>query len=158
MVNTIVMKRDTSIPVWLAEGCAMLFETPPGRAGGGLGTVNAHRLEEWHGLYGRRAIDPAQLRELLFSDQRVRGGSGQEYSLAWALTYYLWKSQRDEFMNYVQMVTFRAPGRVYSAEENVEDFEAIFGRFDERFIKRWYAFMQDVPRRKSTIPWERMRG
>jgi hypothetical protein len=66
---------------------------------------------------------------------------GADYSLAWALTQYLYVRQRTNFGAYVRAVTIAGKAPAGGA---LEQFENIFGPLDGEFAARFAAYMEGL--------------
>jgi hypothetical protein len=83
-------------PVWLHEGIAMQFEAFRGGRWAGLGSIPAHRLDQWRALPYPPPIEPI-LRDEGF-------GSGyvvDRYASAWALVWFLRTEQPERFVAFL---------------------------------------------------------
>jgi hypothetical protein len=148
-------------PHWLVEGLACLFETPPSASGAGAGAVNQLRLADFRACLGdgdaggklkhddlgtalaggkfvplRRLVsDPT-----LFT-RRADPNLVHHYSQAWALVCYLQRAKREQFAEYLRLLGQRQVGQAVAPEQEIADFESIFGPLDERFERRWAVFI-----------------
>ena len=148
-------------PGWLVEGMATLFETPPSSSGAGMGATNQMRLEDFRRCLG--AGEPSgrirpedlevafasgkflRLHELvgdarLFS-RRDDPNLVHYYSEAWSLVCYLQRQKREQFAEYLRLLSRRKPGEPTTPRRELADFEGVFGLLDERFERRWAAFV-----------------
>jgi hypothetical protein len=138
LFNFGILRRAAHNPLWLAEGLACLFETPPGSSGSGPAAVNRMRLRDY-----RRASESGRLVALpvfLSSNSKfIKNDSSLEvgYAQSWALVYYLRRTKRKDFESYLRNVSKRDPGRKYSAGEEIHTFEQYFGPIDKRLEKRF---------------------
>ena len=148
-------------PGWLVEGLACLFETPPSRSGAGVGATNQMRLEDFRRCLGggdpSGRIKPQELQVALASgrflplqelvgDARLFSRRNDPnlvhyYSQAWSLVCYLQRNKREQFAEYLRILSQRKPGRPTTAGEELADFERVFGLLDERFERRWAGFI-----------------
>lgn len=164
LFNLGVHTRGRWNPLWIVEGLACLFETPPSTSGAGIGAVNAIRLLDF-----REAVNPADPRGRLrpedildaIADGRLtapaelidrpnllgqRGRKGTtHYAVAWALTHYLHRAQTAELAAYLRAVARRQIDEPPSRAESRALFEAHFGTLDERFLRRWAWYMARLP-------------
>ncbi len=153
-------------PVWLVEGLAVLFETPPSAKGAGIGVTNQMRLADFRAACGEK-LDPQKkrprkmmpenlrtaydagrfipLRRFItlhrFSEDPSNPNVGYYYAQAWGLTFYLQRTQREELARYINALAKRTPGEPVAPEEELAQFEAVFGLVDARFERRWAAFI-----------------
>jgi hypothetical protein len=152
--------------MWVAEGLATQFETPPNSRGTGIGTTNQLRLRDFRMIVGngwdrRRltgedlvaAIEAGHLFPLakLVSEPRLfrkRGDAGTRvYASTWALMHYLQRRLPDQLAAYLQALADRKEGTRISAEQEWLLFEEHFGSADDAFVKRWGNFVLSLPYR-----------
>jgi len=158
-----VHPRGIPIPGWLVEGLAMLFESPPSSKGAGIGVVNQMRLADFRAACGEE-LDPQNKRPRKMEPETLRhaydagrfiplrrfiplsqlpndANVGYYYAQAWGLTFYLQRTHRKELAGYINTLAHRRPGEQPTPEEELEQFEVIFGPVDERFERRWAALI-----------------
>ncbi|MEX2285971.1 MAG: DUF1570 domain-containing protein, partial [Planctomycetaceae bacterium] len=105
--------RYADNPLWLTEGMATYFETPDMRNRSGwktLGKLNPARMRAFREFVGRRR--PADsLTTLISSDERLTNAetAGDAYAEAWALTYFLIKTKRKKYVEYLKLVSDKPP-------------------------------------------------
>lgn len=131
--NVGLQTRYADNPIWLSEGMAMYFETPDleGRSGWKtIGHINPARLDSYREIEKSRPID---LRTLLATDDRFREPAlaGEAYSEAWALHFYLLRTQKEKYIQYIQRIGSKPPLKRDTPEERIADFEAAFGSLEE---------------------------
>jgi hypothetical protein len=144
--NIGLMPPGANAPAWLVEGLAQLFELPFVERGASIAlSVNRYRLREFAQLHADDDL-LSQLRRMV-SGESWRGGA--DYSLAWALTHYLYVRRREPFAAYVRAVA--TPDAPPDAEINrLEQFEEFFGRLDAGFTDGLAAFTSRLIARHST--------
>ncbi|MCP4308945.1 MAG: DUF1570 domain-containing protein [bacterium] len=133
--------RYSDCPVWFSEGIAVYFETPDLRSSKGwrrIGTVNASRLAQFRSYVRNRPDD--SLKTLIADDRRLRDlkQGGDAYAEAWALTYYLIKMHRREYIEYLKMLSEKKPLMDDEPEDRLEQFRRAFGdiqRLDAEFLR-----------------------
>jgi hypothetical protein len=151
-------------PGWLVEGLAVQFEVPQTKGVSGLRRANQMRLSDFRESFqlprtARRAT--AQQIEAAFSSGRCmhlkefigdarlfhRGGDmlPYRYAQAWALVFYLHRQHREQFAEYVRSVAKRPAGLVLENEEEIRDFEAVFGPINDEFEQGWLKFVLSLP-------------
>ncbi|MFH1747332.1 MAG: DUF1570 domain-containing protein [Planctomycetota bacterium] len=139
--NIGVLSPDHQVPAWLAEGLAQLFELPFESAGiTDLSVINRYRLNEFRELHANQPDMRSALCTLIGSDQKLSDGA--DYSLAWALTDYLYRCHREEFAGYLRQIAAKGC--------NPGDFEEHFGVVDERFTLQFQAYIRDLLQRYPT--------
>ena len=131
-------------PVWLVEGMAMYFETPDLKNQAGwqkVGQLNAMRMRDFR-EYVTTSRPANALRTLIVDDQQFQNAETalDAYSEAWALTYYLIKTHRTEYVKYLEKLTQRQLLKEMSEEERVEEFEEYFGKLD-LLEKEFFKYM-----------------
>lgn len=133
--NTGFHERGVRSPAWLTEGLATLLEVPEmdsKKRWAGVGQINWDRAnelrEEWHNL------PVNSLEQLVRDDVVLRDPTlfHLGYSEAWALSYFLTKSRRKEYMDYVSRVNRRPIMEEYSPEDRLKDFRESFGETPEQ--------------------------
>ncbi len=126
--------RYSDCPLWFSEGVALYFETLDLRSKKGLrgiGKVNTPRLARFISYTRRRP--PDSLATLLTADDRFRDTSENldAYAEAWALTYFLIKQRRKEYIKYLRLLSEKKPLMWDAPQTRRRDFERIFGDLDE---------------------------
>ena len=161
LFNAGVHVRGARNPDWLVEGLACLFETPPSASGAGAGAVNQLRLADFRACLGE--ADPGgQLKaddlqtalaagkfvplSRLVSDptlftRRADPNLVHYYSQAWSLVCYLQRAKREKFAEYLGLLGQRQVGQPVGPEQEIAEFQSIFGSLDERFERRWAAYI-----------------
>ena len=136
--NIGLIPPDSNSPTWLVEGLAEMFELPFVETGASLGlSVNRYRLREFQQL--QKGDDLLAALRRLVATASWHGGA--DYSLAWALTQYLYVRQRTNFGAYVRAVTIAGKAPAGGA---LEQFENIFGPLDGEFAARLAAYMEGL--------------
>lgn len=169
LFNSRMHVRGAQNPGWLVEGMATLFETPPSPSGAGMGATNQMRLGDYRDCLSRGdprarlvpedlpvAFDSQQflrLRDLIGDAQlfhrRSDGNLVHYYTEAWSLVFYLQRTKREQFAEYLRLLAGRKPGETHSYDREVADFEGVFGPPDEQFEQRWARFILDLRYRPS---------
>lgn len=125
--NTGMHRRLAPVPLWVSEGIATYFETPDlrnDRGWRGIGAVNRPRLDRF-----RAAHRPGDLEALVVDDERLRDTETalDAYASAWALTWFLAETRRDDFVAYLKLLAAKVPCTEYPRDERLRDFERAFG-------------------------------
>ncbi|TWT50351.1 hypothetical protein Pla22_30930 [Rubripirellula amarantea] len=144
--NCGLQQRYADNPMWVSEGLATFFESPDMRNPGrwrAIGRVNQVNLARWKSGIRNRPDD--SLATLLASDQRYKDAETATFAYAegWALTYFLIKTSRKEYVAYLQSLSQGKPLAERSARERVEMFEAAFGPLD-KVDKSFLTYMRRV--------------
>jgi hypothetical protein len=142
--NCGLQQRFADIPLWVAEGLAMYFETPDLTYGKGwrtIGEINTPRLERFQSYLLRRPAD--SLETLIADDKRFRGRDAQAaldaYAEAWALNYFLLRMHSKEYETYLKRLAEKEPLVWDEPAERLKEFKACFGSdlatLDAEFIR-----------------------
>ncbi|HUG94485.1 MAG TPA: DUF1570 domain-containing protein [Planctomycetaceae bacterium] len=134
--------RYADNPLWLTEGMAMYFETPDLDSRTGWRTVgrpNAARLTQFHD-YVRQRRPADSLAQLISSDARFTDAAmaADAYAEAWALSYFLIKTRRKDYVEYLDRLSRKPPLFWDQPEDRRTEFEAAFGdlaALDRQFLK-----------------------
>jgi hypothetical protein len=145
--NCGMQKRWADNPMWLSEGLAMFFESPDTsnpRGWRGIGRVNRVNLARWKNYLRRRPAE--SLATLLADDMRLRNPATMEdgYGESWALTYFLIKTKRKQYTDYLKRVSEGKPSTVLTPRERIEMFEQSFGMTLVALDKAFVTYMRRV--------------
>jgi hypothetical protein len=146
------LTRKASVPLWLVEGTTMMFEVPPSTAGASLGVMNHSRLDELRAKFGRHPLSLAEWKNFIIDNGDWQRRFPNGYPLGWALVYYLWKQHRAGYAKYCKAVYDREEDVELTKSDREKEFEDIFGRMDEKWLKDFYAFLDSLQVRKSLLP------
>ena len=144
--NSGMHTRFADNPVWLTEGMAMFFEVPDLDSQSGwktVGKVNRTRLNRFRdSLKQRREGSP--LAALIQTDDRLKNVEQAEtaYAESWALTYFLIKTRRDDYVTYLKTLQSKPRLKADTPEERLRDFSKAFGddlEMLDRDLKRWLS-------------------
>ena len=129
--NSGMQSRFADNPFWVGEGLAMYFETPDRRnpkRWRGIGRVNRVNLARWKRYQPNRPDD--SLMTLLVNDTRFRNTATAEaaYAEAWALTYFLIKTQRKRYVEYLRKLSEAELSVVRTEQQRIKDFENAFAK------------------------------
>ena len=136
--------RSGPYPLWAVEGLSMFFEVPDPRSSlgwsfrGSRGKVNVPRLSDLRRILATDSADPIDeiLREENFHQDPLRS-----YSLSWGLYYYFQTKEPEKLARYLKAAASRPPYSVWSPEDRVADFEAVFGSDRKTLLKNFYKFI-----------------
>ena len=145
--NTGMQKRFADNPMWVSEGLATFFESPDMRNPGrwrSIGRVNQVNLARWRQYLRNRPQE--SLATLLADDQRFRNGSTatSAYAESWALTYFLIRTRREEYVNYLRELSLGRPLAERTRPERIEMFERIMGDSLVNLDKAFLTYMRRV--------------
>jgi len=142
--------RFADNPLWLTEGMATYFETPDLRSKTGWRTVgkpNPWRLRQFQD-YARSRRPADSLQTLIMTDQRFQDPEQvlDTYAEAWAFSYFLIKTKRKLYEQYLRLISARKPLIWSTPEDRLKDFQSVFGndlgRLDQQFLK----YMRQISR------------
>lgn len=129
--NSGMQTRYADNPMWLTEGLAMYCETPDldtGSGWQGIGKLNPARLRDFRRLTGQER-GGSSLESLISDDARFRDPSAAAaaYAESWALTYFLIRTRREAYIDYVGSLADK-PRLIWDTPaERLDDFQAAFG-------------------------------
>jgi hypothetical protein len=144
--NTGLLPRHVQIPLWVHEGLASYFETPNDTTWGGIGAVNADRLQWYRELEPDREhsnidfIAGDQIFSYALSmDEKLHG-----YGQAWALTHFLIERHFDQLMTYYRRLGDLPPDLVFNPEVLRLVFDEVFGSDREALDAEWRTYMRSL--------------
>ncbi|TWU25145.1 hypothetical protein Pla52o_14430 [Novipirellula galeiformis] len=145
--NCGLQRRFADNPMWVSEGLAMFFESPDRRNSKGwrgIGRVNQKNLRRWNLYLPNRPSE--SLATLIADDSRFRSPAtaADAYGEGWALTYFLLKTQREDFVEYLKRLSEVKPLVELSKRERIEMFEDAFDTKLETLDKQFVAYMKRV--------------
>lgn len=128
--NAGLQQRFADNPMWVSEGLAVFFEAPDFSTPGGwrsIGRINTVNLQRFKKFLPARPAD--SLTTLIGDDQRFRDpqSATAAYSEAWALNYFLLKTRRKQYVDYLQQLSRGKPLESCGPRERVQMFEAAMG-------------------------------
>ncbi|KAA1258539.1 hypothetical protein LF1_10590 [Rubripirellula obstinata] len=145
--NCGLQQRFADNPMWVSEGLATFFESPDMRNPGkwrGVGRVNRTNLGRWRRYQQNRPAD--SLATLLSADTRYRDPktASNAYGEGWALTYFLLKTKRKEYIAYLRKLSEGKPLAVQSPRQRIKDFETAMGDELPVIEQKFSKFMMRV--------------
>lgn len=145
--NCGLQRRFADNPMWVSEGLAMFFESPDFKSMSrwrGVGRVNQVNLKRWWDYLPARPAD--SLLTLISDDIRFRSSdtAGDAYGESWALTYFLLKTKREEYVQYLRKLSEGKPMAELTSRERIEMFEQTFGDSLLEIDKAFVAYMRRV--------------
>ena len=141
--NSGLHTRYADNPLWMTEGMAMYFETPDLRSRSGwttIGRVNKMRLRQFRQSLSKRR-QPDALKSLVSSDDRLRDPEQAvaSYAESWALTYFLIKTKRKYYLEYLKRISQKPRLSWDDSETRLREFQTVFGddlqKLDRAFLK-----------------------
>jgi hypothetical protein len=145
--NSGLQTRYADNPMWVSEGIAVYFETPDLRSSKGwrgIGEVHPLHLGQFQRSLPTRSDDPLQT--LLGDDMRFRDSrtSAQAYADAWALNYFLLRTRRHKYVQYLQGLAAQKPLAERTAAERVTQFREAMGEDLDELSSQWQRYMQRI--------------
>lgn len=142
--------RYADNPLWLTEGMATYFETPDLRSKTGwrtIGKPNPWRLAQFQ-QYARSRRPADSLQTLISSDERFQNAETvlDTYSEAWAFSYFLIKTKRKLYEEYLHRIAARQPLIWSTPEERLKEFQAVFGDDLSRLDRQFLLYMRQISR------------
>jgi len=140
-------QRHADIPLWVAEGVAVFFETPDLRSKRGwrnIGGVNRVRLGRFR--QNLPARQPDSLKNLIVDDDRFRMPETalDSYAEAWSLNYYLINRRCEQYVKYLSVLARKGPMLHDAPEERVKAFTDAFGQTPAQFDADFLRYMRTV--------------
>jgi Protein of unknown function (DUF1570) len=142
-------QRFSDNPLWLAEGMAMFVEAPRQAPNWDrIGEVNKPRLD----LFRKRhfANDPVRvdIQSLIQSDELLRNKDTalDAYADCWALTFYLIRTHREQFFQYLKNLGKKLPLDQDQPDQRLADFRAAFGDDIGQLEEDFLRYMRALPR------------
>jgi hypothetical protein len=143
--NSGLQVRFTDMPFWVSEGLAIYFETPDLKNNKGwkaIGTVNRVNLINF-----RKALRTRPgLVSLLSDDKRFREAatSPAAYAEAWALSYFLIRTRREDYVKYLAALAQQTPQVFLEPAERIKQFQQFFGDDLPALETEFLRYMQQV--------------
>jgi hypothetical protein len=153
--NRGVFQRLAPLPTWFNEGIATSFEGDGDRIRNGPYRINTH--------FARRIIggdtDGVQLGwgDTVQHNRAFRGDifAGDAYTNAWALHWHTLNFHPDEYREYVARLGEKEPLTELSPEQQLAEFEEVFGAEPEELHKEFLEKLPVAMRRQRVSPTER---
>ena len=142
--------RYADNPLWLTEGLAMYFETPDLRSRTGwrtIGRSNPFRLAQFRD-YARNRRKSDALATLLAVNGRFTEAdqAADAYAEAWAFSYFLIKTKRQLYTDYLHRLSAKKPLVFDDPEERLAEFKAVFGDDVERLDREFLRYLERLGR------------
>lgn len=127
--------RYADNPLWVTEGLAMYCETPDLNTGSGwttIGRLNSTRLRDFRTFTDQRRASGSLTRllqdDVLFRDPEQ---AADAYAQSWALTWFLIRTRRADYVAYLQQLSDKPRLHWNSTDERIAEFESVFGDLPE---------------------------
>lgn len=139
--NCGLSQRFADVPLWVAEGLAVYFETPDLGSSQGwrtVGAVNYGRLATLGEYLPQR---PAQsLKSMMVDDKRFSDPRQAlpAYAEAWAMNHFLLQRYGKKYVKYLQLIAAKQAGVADTPEGRLREFESTVGnlnKLDAEFLK-----------------------
>ena len=145
--NCGVQRRFADNPMWVSEGLATFFESPDRRnprTWRSIGSVNQVNLRRWYQYFPNRPAE--SLATLLADDMRYRNATeaSAAYAEGWALTYFLIKTKRKEYVAYLRLLSEGKYLAEKTKRQRIEDFVDCFGMTLEETNRAFVKYMRSV--------------
>lgn len=145
--NSGLQTRFAANPFWVSEGIAVYFETPDLRSSKGwrnIGAVNRVHLEGFRKSLATRPSNA--LESLLRDDHQFRDPkqASVAYANAWAITYYMLRSRREQYIAYLQDLAKLPPLSEEDGAQRVAHFQRFFGDDLKSFERDFLRYMRRV--------------
>jgi hypothetical protein len=146
-MNNGMQQRFSPYPLWVAEGVALFHETPDVKDSLGWNLtpkVNGIRLRDLRNYLQKKPVEPIQ--RIIKDDKLLRDSETvvDNYAMAWGLTYFLAKTKKTQFCNYLKKLAEKKPQSDDSPEIRLKDFEEFFGNDWEKFYKECDNFLKKL--------------
>jgi len=145
--NTGLQKRFADNPMWVSEGMAVFFESPDFSTKNGwrsIGKVNSVNLARFRRYLPRRGGE--SLATLLADDMRFRqeASASDAYSEAWAMTYFLLKTKKKEYTQFLKKLSEGKPLETRNSRERIDLFQETIGTDLKTLDKQFLTYMSRV--------------
>ena len=145
--NCGLQQRFADNPMWVSEGLAMFFESPDFKSASrwrSIGRINTKNLARWREYSARRPKD--SLVTLISKDDRFRNANtaGAAYGESWALTYFLLKTRRTEYVKYLRRLSEGKPLAELTPRERIQMFEETFDTTLGKIDQSLNAYMRRI--------------
>lgn len=143
--NCGLQTRYADHPVWMSEGLAMYFEAPDLNSRTGwrtIGRVHEQRLGRFReSLRERRR--PGDFERLLAGSDRFRDPdtSVDAYAESWALTYFLIRTRRDQYAEYLRIQSAKPPLIWQDETQRLNEFRSVFGEDLDQLEREFLAYI-----------------
>lgn len=149
--NTGFHQRFSDNPLWLAEGMGMFFEAPNRQSANwsGIGEINRPRLalfRDQHLVPGGNRVD---ILKLIQDDELLRDKKTAlvGYADSWALTYFLIKTHREQYYEYLRILAKKPPLAQDGPNQRLADFKAAFGDDVAQLEEDFVRYIRTLPAR-----------
>ncbi len=145
--NSGLQNRFTDTPFWVSEGLAVFFETPDldnAKGWRNVGAVNRFNLINFRKYLRTRQV--GALAHLLCEDKRFRDPAtmSDAYSEAWALNYYLIRTEGETYTKYLKVLSEQTPLVMQEPAARQEQFLKLFGKSLEELETDFLKYMRSV--------------
>ncbi len=146
--NTGIHSRYSSVPRWMSEGLALMFEAPgvnnskynPKQ----VDRINRERLIELKRYYQQNRAQ-GKLRSLITEDRLFREDQSLAYALSWGLTFYLAENRSGKYFEFLKHDASRDAFTAYSGSDRGKSFSRFFGSNMRDLEARVERFIDKLP-------------
>ena len=154
--NVGIFPKGAPTGKWMTEGLCVQFEVPPTQEGGSFGSLNYSRLDEFHQMYmaGPEGEERVTVPWEFVKNLVLAPGSGiHDYVMGWALNFYLRKEFKEKYGEWMRLLAAREEAWSFGIDQATElaDFERAFGKLDEEFVQKFFAWVEAIPLKRSAI-------
>lgn len=146
--NTELHNRLCTVPRWMSEGFAMLFESRGFRNSKVdqpmTDRINKRRLATLKQMF-RSGRARGTLETLIRNDRIFETNADLAYSLAWGLSFYLAEKETDKYLNFVKKDGNKNEFRQYTPDERITFFVETFATDFDKLEKRLRKFILALP-------------
>jgi hypothetical protein len=145
--NSGLQTRLAPHPLWFSEGLAVFFEPPNLKTQTGyqpIGSVSPLHLGTYRAASRVRKV--MKLEQLVSHDRAFRDSATirMAYAQSWALTYFLIRTRRREFLNFLETQGAKQPLSADSPALRLRNFEEAFGGTMRDLQREFQRYMQRV--------------
>jgi hypothetical protein len=146
--NLGVFNGRGSLPRWVVEGLAQMFEVKRSSIGGILGATNHYRLYQLRQQYGKEIKSVGDLRLFI-----VGRNFNNNYPLAWSIHHYLFKKHREGYSKLMRILAQREDDVDVSETQFQQEFEDALGMpIDEDFVQGYLDYLNGISLRWAGLP------
>jgi hypothetical protein len=142
-------QRFSDNPLWLAEGMAMFVEATNRQAPNWdrIGEINKPRLDLFRKRHFGADAVPVDITLLIQSDDLLRNKDTalDAYADCWALTFYLIRTHREQFFQYLKNLGKKPALLQDNVEQRLIDFRAAFGEDTNQLQEDFVRYMRALP-------------
>lgn len=139
-------------PRWMTEGLATMFEVPPSRTGGSLGSLNHYRLYNYRRFWGEKGERLPDMKTFLLNDGMFFQLGYSGYLIGWSVNQYLYRTQPEKYKKWMQLLGQREAFENVTVSDKLAQFEDIFGEVDDIWVKKYKDYIASLELKKEDLP------